>query len=95
MPNDIRVTMQELWRSTLGCPPMLEQFGLWAALHTEDVIKKAILRTARKNIELGGTMSQEYRVRFASRVMLVQSQRDAEHAANREKLQAEMSGGGR
>jgi hypothetical protein len=32
MHNDIRVTMQELWRSTLGYPPMLEQFGLWAAL---------------------------------------------------------------
>ena len=92
MPKDIRVMMQELWRSTLGCPPMLEQFGLWAALHTEDVIKKGILRTARKNIELGGAMSQEYRVRFASRVMLVQSQRDAEHSENRSRLAAEMEG---
>lgn len=90
MPNDFRIKLQELWRSTLGCPPMLEQFGLWAALHAEDVIKKGILRTARKNIELGGTMSQEYRVRFASRVMLVQSQRDAEHAANRARLAADM-----
>jgi hypothetical protein len=90
--NDTRMTMQELWRSTLGEPPMLEQFGVWAAMHTEDVVRLAILRTARKNISLNGTMSLEYKMRFASKVALVQSQRNAEHALNKARLQAEMSG---
>jgi hypothetical protein len=72
---------------------MPEQFGLWAATHTDDVIRHGILRTARKNIELKGAMTQEHRVKFASKVMIVQTARDQQHAANRATLAAEMERG--
>ena len=82
--------LRQLWAQTIGPPPMPEQFGLWSALHTEEVIRQAILRTARKNIDLDGTMSPEYKVRFASRVMIVQNERNTSHAANKQKLCQEM-----
>lgn len=79
-----------LWTTTLGTPPMQEQFGLWSALHTSDVVRQGILRTARKNIELKGTMTPEHKVKFASKVMLVQTERNRANAANRERLRQEM-----
>ena len=52
-------SLRQLWEQTLGTPPMPEQFGLWSALHAEGVIRQAILRTARKNIDLNGIPSVE------------------------------------
>lgn len=87
-PNELN--LRQLWEQTLGAPPMPEQFGLWSALHTEEVVRQSILRTARKNIELNGTMTQEHKVKFASKVMLTQTARNAANAANRAALAAEM-----
>lgn len=66
-----------LWTKTLGTPPADDQFALWAEMHAVEVIRQAILRTAAKNMSLGKTMDQGYKVRFASKVMLAQSERNA------------------
>lgn len=79
----------ELWTSLLGTPPAEEQFTVWLALHTREVIRLAIAKTAAKNLSVGKTMDSDYTIRFASKVMLNQSERNAEHAANREKLKRE------
>ncbi len=81
-----------LWRQLLGDPPSDEQWTVWATLHTPEVITQAIAKTAGKNLSLGKTMSLNYKTAFASKVMLVASQRNAEHAANRERLRQEMEG---
>jgi hypothetical protein len=84
--------MQELiklWQSLLGAPPAEEQFTVWLALHTVEVIRLAIVKTAAKNLSVGKTMDTDYKIRFASKVMLNQTERNNEHAANKEKLNAE------
>jgi uncharacterized membrane-anchored protein len=78
-----------LWTKMLGTPPSDEQFVLWTALHTEEVVRLAILKTAAKNLSLGKTMNLNYKIRFASKIMLVQSQRNVNNATNREKLRQE------
>lgn len=58
-----------LWRDLLGEPvPSETQFRLWAATHTPDVLREAIIRTATKNLKLSGSMDADYRVKFCSRV---------------------------
>ena len=79
-----------LWTNLLGTPPSDEQFTVWTAMHTDEVVKQAILKPAAKDMSLGRTMSLDYKVRFASKVMLVQSERNAVHAANRERLRGEL-----
>jgi hypothetical protein len=59
----------ELWMRVLGTPPPPEQFAIWGELYSEEIIRKAILKTAVKNQKLNGTMSQDYRERFACKVM--------------------------
>jgi len=81
--------LSHLWERTLGNPPTPAQFAIWAELHSLEVIKRAILRTATKNIQMGGTMSQDYRVRYASKAMLTTDTRAVEHATNRARLEAE------
>jgi hypothetical protein len=76
----------------LGTPPTEEQFTVWAELHTLEVVKQAILKTAAKDLSLGKTMSLDYKIRFASKVMLTQTERNAANAANREKLREEFEG---
>ena len=80
-----------LWQRTLGDPPNDRQFEIWAASHTEDIIRRAILKTATKNQTMGGTMSDDHRIRFASKVMITLTTQKTEHAANREKLNAEFA----
>jgi hypothetical protein len=70
----------------LGKPPEEEQFTVWSALHTEEVVRLAIMKTAAKDLSLGKTMSPDYKIRFASKVMLTQTERNADHAANRARL---------
>lgn len=60
----------ELWTRVLGTPPPPEQFAIWGELFPEAIIRKAILKTAVKNQQLNGTMTQDYRERFASKVMM-------------------------
>ena len=85
--------LKTLWGRLLGETPSDQQFEFWSLLHTPEVIKRGILKTAQKNLSTGGMMSADHKLRFAARVMLTQTQRDTEHAANREKLQKEMTGG--
>lgn len=82
----------ELWTTMLGIPPADEQFTVWAALHTPEVVRKAILTTAAKDLSLGRKMTLDYKIRFASKVMLVQSERNMHNVVNRERLNQEFAG---
>jgi len=84
--------LKALWGRLLGQIPNEQQFDFWSAMHSPEVIKQGILKTAQKNLSIGGTMCDDHRIRFASRVMNTLSARDEEHAANREKLRQEMEG---
>jgi hypothetical protein len=61
--------LREMWPRVLGHPPMLQQFELWACMHSPETMKRGITKTAMKNLQMGGTMSQDHKVRFASKVM--------------------------
>jgi hypothetical protein len=76
----------ELWTTMLGTPLADEQFTLWSALHAEEIVRLAILKTAAKDLSLGKTMSPDYKIRFASKVMITQTERNAANAANRVRL---------
>jgi hypothetical protein len=82
----------QLWTQTLGTAPSKEQFTVWTALHTPEVVRQAILKTAAKDLSLGRTMSLDYKLRFASKVMLTQTERNAANVANRERLRQEFEG---
>ena len=58
-----------LWERVLGSPPSKEQFAIWAELHSLETMHRAILKTAIKNQKMGGSMTQDHRERFASKVM--------------------------
>lgn len=75
-----------LWSKLLGPPPTEEQFTLWAELHNPEIVRQAILKTAAKDLSLGKTMSPDYKIRFASKVMLTATERNAVNAANRARL---------
>jgi hypothetical protein len=83
----------ELWSKVLGVPPSERQFLIWMESHPADVVRNGILKAAMKNQQMGGTMSEDHKIRFASKVMLTASAQRKANALNREKLQAEMSGG--
>lgn len=82
----------ELWATMLGTPPSEEQFTVWLALHSPEIVRQGIIRTAAKNLSLGKTMDSDYRIRFASKVMLVQAERSTKNAANKERLRQEFEG---
>jgi hypothetical protein len=84
--------LKQLWLKLLGDVPAADQWELWAAMHTIAVIKKGILQCAAKNMALGKIMDQNFKLRFASSVMNIQSDRNAEHAENRERLKSEFGG---
>jgi hypothetical protein len=86
--------LKELWTTLLGTLPADEQFRVWAALHTPEVVRQGIVRTAAKDLSLGKTMSLDFKIRFASKVMLVQTERNANNAANRARLREELEGVG-
>ena len=79
----------QLWEKTLGAPPAERQFILWTESHAADIVRKAILKTAAKNLSIGATMTLDHQVRFASKVMLTLSGRREEHKGNRARLEAE------
>jgi len=84
--------LKDLWTTMLGTPPADEQFTVWAALHTSKVAHHGILKTAAKDLSLGKTMTLDYKIRFASKVMLVQTERNTSNALNRQRLSQEFEG---
>lgn len=84
--------LRALWQRMIGTPPDDIQWELWATAHSPETIKYGILATVRKNLSLGKQMTEDHRVRFASKVMLEKDRRDAEHVANREKIAREFGG---
>jgi len=82
----------ELWTALLGTPPADEQFTVWAALHTPEVVRQGILKTAAKDLSLGKTMTLDYKIRFASKVMLTHTERNTSNALNRQRLSEEFEG---
>jgi hypothetical protein len=82
-----------LWEELLGKIPSDQQWTFWGLMHTPPIIRRGILKTAQKNLSMGGTMSDDHRVRFASKVMLTQQARNEENTANRENLRKEFEGG--
>jgi hypothetical protein len=82
----------QLWATMLGTPPADEQFTVWAALHTPEVVRQGILKTAAKDLSLGKTMTVDYKIRFASKVMLTQTERNTSNALNRQRLSEEFEG---
>jgi hypothetical protein len=86
------ITLIELWKRLLGEPPAEVQFALWAEMHSGEFLRRAILTTAAKNLNIGQTMSLDHKVRFVSKVASTLTSRAAAHARNRERLSAEMAG---
>jgi hypothetical protein len=82
----------ELWATTLGTPPADEQFVVWTESYGANVVRRAILATATRNLKLNGAMDTDYKIRFASKVMIIQTERNVANAANRERLHKEFEG---
>jgi hypothetical protein len=62
-------------------------------MYPVEIIRKGILKTAIKNQNLGGTMTQDHRLRFANRVMQSALKDAEEHAVNKERLREEFEVG--
>jgi hypothetical protein len=84
--------LKALWGRLLGRIPSDQQFDFWSALHSPEVIRQGILKTTQKNLSVGGTMSEDHKTRFASKVMLTLSAQREENVANSEKLSQEFEG---
>jgi hypothetical protein len=61
--------LKTLWQSVLGTPPEDAQFIVWTEMHSYDVVRRGITKTAQKNLQLHGTMQALYKIKFASSVM--------------------------
>ena len=90
MNETLELELKNLWTRLLGKIPSDQQWGFWEVSHTPAVIRQGILRATQKNLSIGGTMDDDRKLRFASAVMLDQTRRNEEHAANRERLRQEM-----
>lgn len=84
--------LKQLWSHVLGDLPSDQQFDLWAALHSVDIVRQGILKTAQKNLSTGGTMSTDHKIRFASKCMLTATALKKAHEENRAKLAREFGG---
>ncbi len=80
-----------LWERTIGDPPPATQFETWNVLHSVDVMKTAIIATAKKNLKLSGTMTEDHRVRYCSSVMNMRETRIADNVTNRIAVAAEQA----
>ena len=58
--------LKQLWEKFLGVAPSDTQFE---SMHTAEVVRIGILKTAEKNLTLHGSMSADHKLRFASSVM--------------------------
>ena len=84
--------LMNLWERTLGNPPTESQFVIWTESHAADIVRQAILKTATKNQTLDGSMSEDHKVRFASKCMITLSAQREQYTANRAKLRQEFEG---
>jgi hypothetical protein len=75
----------ELWAKVLGTPPSDQQFVIWLESHDADVVRRGILKAATKHLQMGGTMSQDHAIRFASKVMLT-TEASREYVAHQDEL---------
>jgi hypothetical protein len=82
----------DLWKKLLGEPPREQQFLIWGELYPVEIIRKGVLKTAIKNQNLGGTMTQDHRLRFANRVMQSAAKDVEVNAVNRARLCEELDG---
>lgn len=78
-----------LWERTLGTPPAEVQFVVWVESYGPAIVRRAILKTAQKNLSMGDTMTTDHKVRFATKVMSTAFALQQEHRENREKLRQE------
>jgi hypothetical protein len=82
----------ELWEKVLGTPPSEKQFVIWSESHAPDVIRHGILKASVKNQQMGGTMSLDHAIRFASKCMLTlgasREETTRQHALIREEFKA-------
>ena len=83
--NELKI----LWGRFHGNIPSDQQFDFWVMPHGLDLIHQGILKTIQKKLSMGGTMSNDHKIRFASKVMLTQQARNVENAANRARLNDE------
>jgi len=81
----------QLWKSTMGNPPSPEQFAIWGALHSPEVIRKAIVKTAVRSQTMNGRMEQDHRLRFASKVMMSLTEQYSQNAQNQDRLRQEFT----
>jgi hypothetical protein len=81
-----------LWQKFLGPLPSDDQWVLWFEMHVESVVRRGILQTAQKDLTLNRTMTLDYKIRFASKVMIDATARGVENAARREQLQKRFGG---
>lgn len=82
--------LKALWTKLMGTPqPVDAQFAVWLELYGPEIVRLGIARTAAKNLTLAQGMDLDYRLRYASTVMRVQAERNADHAANRARLREE------
>jgi hypothetical protein len=84
--------LKALWQKLLGPLPADEQWELWLTLHAENVVRKGVLQAAAKNLSLGQTMMLDYKIRFASKVMIDQTAKDTQNEIYRERLRAAQEG---
>lgn len=62
--------LKNTWAKLLGTIPSDAQFDFWAAMHSPETIRHGILKACQKNLSTGCAMSDDHKVRFASKVML-------------------------
>jgi hypothetical protein len=68
------IELKALWLAVLGEPiPSDNQFLTWLALHGLATAKIGIAKASAKHLSLGGTMSENHKIRFASKVMLTKT----------------------
>lgn len=82
----------ELWTKTLGETPPQEQFEVWSALYVPEVVRRGIIKTAEKNLNLGRTMTQDHKIRFASKVMAVWVRELGTRGKAAERVEVEVNG---
>ena len=80
------------WGRLVGRTPSDQQFEFWSVKHSPEVIKQGILNAAQTHLSSGRTMSDDHKLRFASKVMLTLSTQREQHARNREKLRQQFEG---
>jgi hypothetical protein len=63
------IELKALWGRFLGTIPSDAQFDLWVMLHSIETVHRGILKTIQKNLAVNGMMSDDHKIRFASKVM--------------------------